>query len=172
MINKELISFFFKKFNLDNINYEFDDNDNKSFASYNHSENKIIFRLNFFNLEWQRLVSSKTEFSLKEFVEMVLLHELGHYHDPDIDKLDSLKKELINKLRNADNLVDLELIIAELKYLILKSEFTAWNYTLLNYSYDNDKIKSYMEESIQLYEEYIDSIHIGYKNAITSNRDN
>lgn len=162
LINEQLISFYLNKYsNSKSVIFEHEMT-NKSYASFSPSKDAFIFRLHPFNEEWKRIKIENENFSIEQFVELVVLHEIGHAEDPELSSISFKKTSLFSKLKTSKTNIDFSIIENEIFYILLKAEFSAWKYVegkieILPY------FQKYIDECIDNYKNYLSTIFKTYK---------
>lgn len=131
------------------------ENENKygSCASYDYISNKIRININGIKKEYQKIcVQYKNKSRFEEFVDIILLHEIGHAKDKKIGDYWKNRHKYLYELEQAKNIEEIERLIIELGSNILQSEIDAWQYAE-NYVKEKEKMffKYFRDKCIEKY---------------------
>lgn len=141
------------------VDFTFNNQTNRSMASYIHGKNAINFNINQMVKEFYTLEESGIcfkDFAL--FVHVIVAHEIGHILDPLLEKTNEMKKRLVSDIDQIMCKKQLKERIEELKSVIIDAEKTAWNFaeSILPKTVERTVLSEFISHCLSTYESGID----------------
>lgn len=134
----------------------FEEKEQVSPMSFRPDDNTICIRTNSLFQYYEKMQEYGISFlSFRDFVNVVLSHELGHYSDSFILERERNKQNLMKELEEQTSLYGILSILNKMETVVLEAEIVAWDFS---YSYmwehiDRILVKRFRELCLQQYKD-------------------